>query len=92
MSYRCSVCNNVVPPGNPRVVHLLKRPNGQILRELQLCGGCKLNLQTGKTAEELLETYRRKEVVQVTQATFAALTSPRAHEGGRSILKHGGKP
>lgn len=52
--YRCEICGAVSKPGTPRITHLIKRPNGQIERELTICAKCRTDLAIGCTLQDLL--------------------------------------
>jgi hypothetical protein len=40
VSYRCAVCKCHVGPGKQRLVHVVKRTDGQIDREIPVCEIC----------------------------------------------------
>lgn len=51
--YRCEVCRSTCPKGAPRLTHALKRPGGQIARELAVCPACKKDLSCGCSLRDL---------------------------------------
>lgn len=69
--YKCFVCHEVSPPGQPRLVHTIHRlvprfvhGNGEldlreeIARELPVCASCKAELDAGIALDVLLEGCR----------------------------------
>jgi len=54
MSYRCKVCRATVPHNQPRLLHVVKRPNGQITKEILVCVLCQRELEGGKPVRSLL--------------------------------------
>ena len=72
MSYRCEVCEKVVPPGTPCIRHVQHRKwvdaagreRNDVLREVKVCGGCKRRLekaelpQQAATSTGLLRLYK----------------------------------
>lgn len=53
MSYECSICGNVVPPGIRMKRHVVKRPDGQIESEHSICNRCNTLLRDGLTINEV---------------------------------------
>lgn len=47
MCYRCDVCRTVTPPGQHKLTWNVKRPNGQIAKQLAVCDECHYNLNRG---------------------------------------------
>ena len=58
MSYRCSLCDDVVPGGTKVKRHVVKRPDGQIERELPVCSTCDALLRAGHRIEEVKKIVR----------------------------------
>lgn len=56
--YRCDICKRLSEAGKPRIVHLLYRTNGTILREIPVCGSCKAALRDGVDFERLWNRHR----------------------------------
>lgn len=63
MSYRCKTCRGIVPSGKPRLVHLVKRADGSIARELAVCATCQDFLARGTSASNLTATPTTESVV-----------------------------
>ena len=57
--YRCQVCTKVSAPGESRQVHTIRRRNGQVKRELSVCGPCKRALTIGQPLAELTAAHKR---------------------------------
>lgn len=51
--YRCSLCAQPSRPGQPRLLHVVKRADGSILKELAVCSDCQNALASGKTLAQL---------------------------------------
>lgn len=66
--YRCSLCTQPSRPGQPRLLHVVKRPDGSILRELPVCSDCQHALVSGRSLDQL----RPREVKLSLQAPTPA--------------------
>ena len=60
MSYRCQLCYQPTAVGAPRLVHLVKRPDGSISRELAICRLCHEHLASGETVKTMLPPVKPK--------------------------------
>lgn len=58
MSYKCSICRRVVPPGVAMMRHVVRRANGEIAREYPACADCVTELQKGVPLNDLLVRFR----------------------------------
>lgn len=57
MSYRCSICEHKVPVGTARRIWPVKRVNGSIMHELQVCQRCHEQLRAGVPLEKVREEF-----------------------------------
>lgn len=62
MSYRCGLCNAMRQPGAPRLVHQVKRPNGQIVREIPVCPACQAGLARGTSPDKVAARAQQKQI------------------------------
>ena len=60
MSYRCQPCRALVPAGQPRLIHVIKRANGQIAKEVLVCPLCHEALTSGKTLNSLTAPQKQE--------------------------------
>jgi len=58
VSYQCSLCDDVVAAGTKKLRHVVKRPDGQIERELAVCQTCDNLLRAGHRIEEVRKIIR----------------------------------
>lgn len=61
--YRCTICHDPSKRGDPRLLHVLKRANGQIDRELPVCARCKKLLVEGVTLRDLTKRFVQEEPI-----------------------------
>lgn len=62
--YRCDFCNAKSEPRRQKLVHQVKRLNGQIHREYACCEACKLALDTGVSVATLCQNALKFKEVQ----------------------------
>lgn len=62
--YLCTACKKMSIPGQARLVHVVKRLNGQIAAELSVCVGCKELLGMGVTYQQLCRQHGRLQEVR----------------------------
>ncbi len=60
MSYKCGICGCVVTHGKQQLKHVVKRPDGSILREVPVCERCDDGLHAGKTMSDLARLHGPK--------------------------------
>ncbi len=53
MSYRCGICDTHVSHNKQMKRFVVKRPNGQIEREISICLDCDAGLRCGYTPDEI---------------------------------------
>jgi hypothetical protein len=75
MSYRCGICQDVVSGGQPQKRHVVKRPDGNIAREVPVCGECHAALRSGYTLQQMVAIRGRKAVDPPT--AVAVQSAPR---------------
>lgn len=65
MSYVCEVCREAVPPGQKRLVHVVRRAavnpitrlsdgRQEVAREIPVCKSCKAGFQSGYSLEQMM--------------------------------------
>ncbi len=74
MSYKCAICKQVVPAGQPRLVHLVKRQDGSVSREIAVCRHCHESLTGGATVATLLPSALRLPVVRPVDKSVKQFT------------------
>lgn len=60
--YKCDLCRQPSQPGQPRTVHVVKRSDGSILREIPVCSECKRQIDQGQSATKLKLLYSKRPV------------------------------
>lgn len=82
MSYRCEICQAVVPAGTQLRRHTVYRRNGKIEREYPACAACLNAIGSGIPLSDLIYLHAR--------SLPAVLLENRPVHAGRSILRRGG--
>lgn len=73
MSYRCKACGGIVPAGRPRLIHVVKREDGQIAREVPVCQKCSDLLASGASISDPRPTMEK--AVPITKDAPAHVAS-----------------
>lgn len=57
--YRCTICDRTSKAGATRRVHVVRKPDGNVHRELPVCPACGDALDAGVTIRDLLKERER---------------------------------
>lgn len=85
MCYRCDICQRPSTPGRPKRRHVVKRADGNIHRELAVCGECQFRIEAGTPLATLERTARNARMLwqskqldthSITPATTPAPRQP----------------
>lgn len=80
VSYRCEICDGNTKPGQQMLRHVIYKPDGNIAREMAVCGYCKTELDGGMGLDALARRYRERRdkavTVEVTTPSPALTIKP----------------
>ncbi len=85
MCYKCSVCQNPVPAGQPQRRHVVKKPDGNVLREVAVCESCQAGLRSGYTLATLVRMVGKQVTADQLRDAVRDLAPPAAKVVPKSL-------
>lgn len=69
--YRCDICNQTSKAGSPKLKHVIKRPDGNIAKEVPACSDCNHQLGRGLTLAQLRQRIQSRRAVAPAPTIFS---------------------
>ena len=85
MSYHCGVCGWNIPDGKSMLRYVIRRPDGNIAREIPVCKRCKTWLNRGADFDDLIERFKSEPEPEIKPVLAVIVPTPTRPESPVSV-------